>query len=386
LRNQFNQILAVPGIKYYGNISVGKNADITLEELQSMGFQAVLASVGAQGTKLLGLPGENFDGVYHAKDIVYHYNKLPPFSKKEYLVCCRVALIGAGNVMMDIAHWLIRDMKVNEVIAIARRGPAEVKFSRKEMEYIIANLDLDAFNGEMDRCTPVMQSIGQDVQAEKDYVLSASSRALPPVSKTRFRFEFLASPTRILGDDTGSVVGVEVEDNTLVSEQGEISARGLGSKRVLNVDAVIYCIGDKVDMNLGLPVKRNEFVKSPEPRFPIDGLSYEAYDPTAGKPIEGFFLAGWSREASRGLVGVARKDGENAAEAMLQYLRTQPMLAEVSPVIDRLEDVLRKSRKEIVTNPDVARLVAVELSEANRLGLEDFKMETNEEMLAAIGR
>ena len=386
LRNQFRQILAMPEIKYYGNVSVGQSGDITLDELRALGFQAILASVGAQGTKWLNLPGEELEGVYHAKDIVYHYNKLPPFSKQEYLVCCRVALIGAGNVMMDIAHWLIRDMKVNEVIAIARRGPAEVKFARKEMEYVIGNFDLEAFDAEMSRCAPVMQGVGQDVQAAKDYILSALPRALEPISKTRFRFEFLTSPVRFLGDDMGRVIGIEVENNTLVSEEGETRVHGLGKKRILDVDAVIYCIGDKVDMDFGLPVHKNEYVKNPEPRFPVDGLSYEAYDPAVGKAVEGFFLAGWSRKASSGLVGVARKDGENVADAMLKYLRTLPKVSVESPIINRLEDSLKKSGKEIVSKDDVARLVTVEQAEADRLGLEDYKMETNEEMLAAIGR
>ena len=386
LRNQFHQILAMPGVKYYGNVSVGNSGDITLDELRAMGFQAILASVGAQGTKWLNLPGEELHGVYHAKDIVYHYNKLPPFSKKEYLVCCRVALIGVGNVMMDIAHWLIRDLKVNEVIAIARRGPAEVKFYRKEMEYVIGNLDLEAFNTEMKRVAPIKQAVGQDMQASKDFILSALPRAQEPVSKTRFRFEFLTSPVRILGDDTGKVIGIEVEDNTLVSEEGETWVHGLGTKRIVDVDAVIFCIGDKVDMNFGLPVSSNEYVKNPEPRFPIDGLSYEAYDPGVDKPIEGFFLAGWSRKASKGLVGVARKDGENAASSMLQYLHTLPMVLDKSQVFNRLDNALKKSGKEIVSESDVARLVAIEQTEADRLGLEDYKMETNEEMLAAIGR
>ncbi len=385
LRSQFRQILAMPEINYYGNVFVGSNGDINLDDLRNMGFQAILASVGAQGTKRLNLPGEELEGVYHAKDVVYHYNKLPPFSKQEYLVCCRVAVIGVGNVMMDIAHWLIRDMKINEVIAIARRGPAEVKFTRKELEYVISNLDLDAFNTEMDRCAPIMRGVDQDVQVAKDFILSASPKALDPVSKTRFRFEFLSSPARILGDEMGGVVGIEVEDNTLVRVDGKTKEIGLGTKRILDVDAVIFCIGDEVDLNMGIPVQRNEYVKVSKPRYPIEGISYEVYDPSLGKPIEGLFVAGWSRKASTGLVGVARKDGENCASAMMQYLNTLPMVEE-PPIFKKLEGALSKCGKEIISKGDLAQLDIVEKAEAERLGLEDYKMETNEEMLAAIGR
>ena len=78
LRNQFRQILALPQIDYYGNVKVGQTGDLTLDDLRALGFQAFLITVGAQGTKWLGLPGEDLHGVYHAKDVVYHYNQLPP--------------------------------------------------------------------------------------------------------------------------------------------------------------------------------------------------------------------------------------------------------------------------------------------------------------------
>ncbi len=111
LRKQFQQILDLPAIDYFGNVIVGENGDFRLSDLRAMGFQALLVTVGAQGTKWLGLPGENLVGVYHAKDLVFHYNLLPPFSTKDFRIGKRVALIGAGNVMLDIAHWLIRESK-----------------------------------------------------------------------------------------------------------------------------------------------------------------------------------------------------------------------------------------------------------------------------------
>ena len=239
LRKQFRQILEMPDITYLGNVTVGKDTGLSLGDLRQMGFQALLVTAGAQGTKWLGLPGEEFSGVYHAKDIVYHYNKLPPFSVQEFNIGDKVALVGVGNVMMDIAHWVIRDLKVKEVIAVARRGPAEVKFSKKEMENLARNLDLQHLDAEIARVAPIMQSIGQDPAAAKDFILSGLPKALDPVSDTRFIFDFLASPTRILGNEQGAVVGLEVEENTLVQKDGDTKARGLGTKRILNVDTVI---------------------------------------------------------------------------------------------------------------------------------------------------
>ncbi len=84
LRKQFQQILEMPTVHYFGNVVIGRKGDLTLDDLQALGVDAIVVTAGAQGTKWLGIPGESIPkGVYHAKDIVYHYNKLPPYSQKE---------------------------------------------------------------------------------------------------------------------------------------------------------------------------------------------------------------------------------------------------------------------------------------------------------------
>ncbi len=386
LRKQFRRILEDPNIEYYGNLVVGKKGDLTLKELDALGFQAVLVTAGAQGTKWLGLPGEDLVGVYHAKDIVYHYNKLPPFSEKKFVIGEHVALIGVGNVMLDIARWLIRDVKVEQVTAVARRGPKEVKFTKKEMESIARNLDLAALDDEIERVAPLMEDIGQDVGAAKDFILSALEKAQYPVSESRFYFDFLASPSRIIGGERGEVRGLEVEDTALVPHNGDTKAKRLGTKRTLSVDTVIFCIGDRVDEDFGLPVRWNEFVKSPDPLYPVQGNSYEAYDPETENPVERVFVAGWSREASSGLVGVARKDGENGAQAVLQYLETQPPEENVPQVLGDFRLRVKKLSKRVVTKDEWQRLEAQEQVEAEKRGLEEYKFASNEEMLEVIER
>lgn len=384
LRKQFRQILEIPQINYFGNVVIGEQGDFSLRSLRALGFQALLVTAGAQGTKWLGLPGENLSGVYHAKDLVYHYNRLPPYSQQDFHIGKRVALIGAGNVMLDIAHWLVRDLRVDEVTAVVRRGPAEVKFSKKELEAVARNLDLEALEAELERVRPAADAVGQDVNEARIFMHSALPKALDAVSSTRFRFEFLASPRRIVGDEKGSTRGLEVEDTTLVCAEGEVQAKRLGTTRVVDVDTVIFCIGDKVDEGFGLPVRWNAFVKHPQPRFPVDGLSYEAYDPDSARVIDRVFVAGWSREASSGLVGVARKDGENGAQAVMQYLQTTPLLKDVNAVIGELEEQLARLNKPIVRKPNLWQLEQAEHAEATRLGVESFKFSSNKQMFAVM--
>lgn len=386
LRKQFRDVLKLPNIAYYGNVSVSLDDEISLGDLQKLGFDAVLVTVGAQGTKKLGLPGEELPGVYHAKDLVYYYNHLPPFSEQSFPIGQRVVCIGVGNVMMDIAHWAIRELKVEEVIAVARRGPADVKFTKKEMEIVAANLDLAALDAEFERTAPVMRAAGQDPDAAKAFILSAREHAEPPVSDTRFSFQFLASPNRMLADERGQVRALEVENTTLVAgTDGRTKSLDLGTFREIPCDTVVFCIGDRVDAGLGLPLdKWGDFAKNPNPRFAVDGISYEAYNPELQQPVEGIFLAGWAREASTGLVGTARKDGTNAAHVVIQYLDTATpkgagALAALAAKASRLAT-------PVVDKADLAKLEAVEAAQAVERGVPEFKFDSNTEMLAAIGK
>jgi ferredoxin--NADP+ reductase len=377
LRAQFRQILSDPLVSYYGNVIVGEEGDLRLADLHALGFQALLITVGAQATKWLGLPGEDLQGVYHAKDLVYHYNHLPLFADRCFLIGQRVAVVGVGNVMTDIAHYLISELRVMEVIAIARRGPAEVKFDKKELEHIIANLDLSAFDEEVERVAEVMRSLGQDPKAAREFVHSVSGKALACDSPTRLRILFLESPERILGDENGRVCGIVLQDNTLERVEGEVRARPLGKFHTLEVDTVIFAIGDRVDSGLGLPVRNGEFIKNSTPRFPVEGLSYEVE-----APFDGVFVAGWARKSSAGLVGVARKDGEQGAKAVLQYLAGRP---EQSAGLDEVEVALERLGKPIVRLPDLLRLDEAERIEGQRRGVEHFQFERNEEMLRVMG-
>ncbi len=375
LRKQFRAVLDNPNVDYYGNVTVGAQGDLSLDELRQMGFQAILVTAGAQGTKWLGLPGENLTGVYHAKDVVYFYNKLPPFSTRQYRFGKRCAIVGAGNVMVDIARHLIQEVKVEEVIAVVRRGPAEVKFDKKEMEHVIANLDLARLNTELERVAPIMKSIGQDPEAARKILLEALPRAEAKISNAVFRFEFLASPTQMLGDSKGTLTQLEIEDNVLVMKDGDTKARGTGNKRLLDVETVIFAIGDKVDESFGLPVEWHEFVKNANPRFPVDGTSFES-------TIEDVFVGGWSRKASDGLVGYARKDGINASKAVWQYLQTK---SPKTPEMELLSAKLNSLGKFVVRKEDIKVLEAVEIEEARKRGLEEFKFDNNQEMLEAMG-
>jgi ferredoxin--NADP+ reductase len=274
---------------------------------------------------------------------------------------------------------------VDEVIVVVRRGPADVKFTRKEMETVARNLDVAAFENEFTRVASIMQSVGQDPATSKAAFLAALPKALEPVSQTRLRFEFLASPVRVLGDWMNGVNALKVEDNILVGVDGNVKARGTGNTHQIEADTIIFAIGDTVDKDFCVPIFNDAYLSAPQPRFPVEGTSYEAFDPDTNQPIERVFLAGWARLASTGLVGVAHRDGERAAEAVLQFLHSQGPMRDLDNVVEKFEQRLAETHERVVDKAHLAKLTNAENAEALKLGLAEFKFTTNDEMFTAMG-
>ena len=110
-------------------------------------------------------------------------------------------------------------------------GPAEVKFTAKELESIIGGMDMDALEHEFERVKPVMVPLGQDPEVEKAVYLKAFGKAGKTGLKPLIEMHFLVSPVKIEGDEQGGVNTVVLEENTLVLSGEKTSARGLGTHR-----------------------------------------------------------------------------------------------------------------------------------------------------------
>ena len=383
LRKQFKRILAEPKVFYLGHVTVGQGQAITLAELKSMGFGAIVVTAGAQGTKKLGIAGEESRGVYHAKDVVYHYNSLPPFSERSFEIGKRVAIIGMGNVMVDIANWLLNHKKVDQVVVVARRGPVEKAYDDNEFEYIEQYLDNADMKQEIERIAPQLAAVGQNVEE----IMQKFVKQGEPAEGRRLTFRYLCSPTKVIANDQGRVSALEAEENEMVLQDGKTVAKGTGKRRRIDVDCVIYAIGDQVDASLGLPFSRGAFVTNPEKLAgDPNPAAYQPYDPEVKKALDGIFVAGWSRNASVGLVGVAKQDAERGMRVVNEYLKAKPGLSsgEMEEKIEALIDALRKKNVDAVTKEDVELLESAEQEEARARKTWDFKYASDDKMLEVI--
>src|SRR6266403_1156412 len=232
LRRQFHKILSDPRLTYLGHVPVGPAGPLSVSQLQRMGFDALVFAHGAQGTKYLGVEGERLPGVYHAKDLVYHYNRLPPFAEHDFPMGRRVAIVGVGNVMVDVVNYCAHYCDCDEIVAIARRGPF--------------------------------------VKA-----LAVKPEAAEP-TRARLRFRFLASPKRVVAEN-GRVVALEVEETRLERKGERINAVGTGEITRIPCDTVVFAVGDRVDERFGLPYREGLYVTAPAPeRDP--SAAYQVWD------------------------------------------------------------------------------------------------------------
>lgn len=342
LRKQFDQTLALPNVHYFGHVQIGSAYDLTLAELESFRPAAIVFASGAQGAKRLGLSGEDAHGVYASKDFVYNYNQLESHVARDFSSYRRIAVIGVGNVAIDVARWLLQDKPARyteSVVIVARRGPLEVKFDKKEIEHVepfISRADLVA---ELTRVQPLCAKAGQDVSPDKviaQYFPHVTDTPTAP-TPARLSFRFLSSPQSFVENAEGRVTQMVVAENELVAKSdGSTSARATGATATLNVDTALFAIGDKHDPAIGLPMGPEGYATRPnsgdpkaaDPTHP----SFEVWDPAAAQPRPGQFVVGWARKASTGLAGLARHDGELGARQALDYLQSAPDIGTLSDV------------------------------------------------------
>ena len=384
LRKQFGKILELPNVAYFGHVPVGATQDLSLGQLRDWNPAALVFAIGAQGTKKLGLPGEDARGVYSAKDFVYHYNLLPPFASWDFSTGKRIAIIGMGNVMVDIARWLLHDdpnRQTEEVTVIARRGPFEVKFDEKEFAHIEPHLDRRALQDELQRIKEQLVAVGQDVGKVPEASFPVLAKPYQEPVAPRLTFRFLSSPQAIQADASGRIARLTVTENLLIARDGTTAAKATDRTTDLDFDTMIFAIGDVVDPTVGLPYGTGGYVTNPDSAA-AERSAYEVFDPQTGKVVEGTYVVGWARKASEGLVGKARFDAEQGATHILKYLESAPE----RPVAS-LEEVcafFTRQGRPFVAKKDLVYLARAEEKQARERGLTSFKFADDPTMLAAI--
>src|SRR5437868_1235883 len=384
LRKQFAKVLALPNVHYFGHVCIAEEGCLCIDELRQFNPSAIVFAVGAQGTKKLGLEGSSARGVYSAKDFVYFYNQLPPFALQDFSIGKRVAVIGMGNVAVDLAHWLLVDApdKPDEVIVVARRGPFEAKFDQKEFAFVEKYLEREAFQQELQRIQPQLAAVEQDINkvAEDTFPILAKSPA-ERSGPGRLLFRFLSSPSSIHTDGEGRINRLRVSENVLVQRDGNMACKATERSADLDVDTMIFAIGDAADPSVGLPCGPEGYLINPDTTDP-QRAAYEVFDNERCCAMDGVYVVGWARKASEGLVGIARHDAEVGAVHVLKYLENAP--EKESATAAEIKRSIESKGVRVVDKTDLEHLARAEEEQARTRGIAWFKFSDDEAMLASI--
>src|SRR5215217_4538309 len=238
------------GCRFFGNVEVG--VDISHPELMEH-YDALIYATGAQTDKSLGIPGEDLPGSWPATEFVAWYNGHPDYRGLEFdLTAKRAVVIGNGNVAADVTRILtlsagelartdianhalqaLGESRVEEVVVLGRRGPAQAAFTSAELRELghldVVHLHVAPEDVELDPVSRRWLAEEGTFTARKNVQLlrEFASRPAPPDARRRIRLRFLRSPVQIRGTD--SVAAIDVRRNEITrTDDGVLRAQAVG--------------------------------------------------------------------------------------------------------------------------------------------------------------
>ena len=313
------KILQRGDIRLVGNVEVGR--DISVAELQEH-YDALIFSTGADTDAPLDIPGVDAPECYGGADFVSWYDGHPDHPRTWRLDAKEVAVIGVGNVGLDIARVLAKhsqDMMTTEIPAnvaevlaaspvtdvhvFGRRGPAQVKFTPLELRELGKQPDVDVIVDEEDfeydeGSNAALAASNQQRQVVKALEGYAMQEPEDLTASHRIHLHLFSSPAEVLTDDEGHVVGLRTERTHLT---GDGSVTGTGEFRDWPVKAVYRAVGYAGSPIPGLPFDAERHV------LPNEGGRVLGED---GKPLTGVYATGWIRRGPIGLIGSTKSDAQ----------------------------------------------------------------------------
>jgi len=328
-------VLEHDGVNFIGAVHLGD--DVTRDDLRSC-YDAVVYATGAMRDRRLGIPGEDLPGSYAATDFVNWYCGHPDVDADRFTVDAEsVAVIGVGNVAVDVARILIRDpaelretdvsqpvldalvaSKVREVHMIGRRGPAQAKFTTKELRELgeLAGVDVIVGAGEadLDAFDPVGEGAGlvaADRRVRGNYaVISDWAARTPAGAARRLVVRFWLSPAEIHGAE--QVEGLTVE-RTRLDAGGRLV--GTGQRERLSVQMVLRSVGYQSVPLAGVPFDSGSHT--------VPNAEGRVLGPD-GQPLAGEYVAGWLKRGPTGVIGTNKSDAAETVRSLLADLAGGP--------------------------------------------------------------
>ncbi len=330
------KVLQDPRVRFLGNVEYGR--DLTYADLKRH-YDAVVYTVGASSDRHLNIPGEELPGSLSATEFVAWYNGHPDYQNLDIRLDGQgVAVVGMGNVAVDVTRILAKtaeelgrtdiadhalpvlaQSQVTDIYMLGRRGPAQAKFTTKELRELgeLHNADVLVRPEELELDEKSAASIAHDPALLKNLEVLREFAARPLSGKPRrIHIRFFVSPVAILGE--GRVQKIRLEKNRL---DENLNAVGTGQFEELEVGMVLRSVGYK-----GVPL----------PEVPFD--SRKGVIPNQGGRVLregqvalGEYTAGWIKRGPSGVIGTNKADATETIKLLLEDAPRLPLAPEPAP-------------------------------------------------------
>lgn len=396
VQNDFAHVLSDSRIRYFGNVTVGK--DVSIEDLQ-LRYHAVVLATGADHDRELGLKNEK-KFVSGARDFVAWYNGHPDVSyessthfSKLIETSERCVIIGNGNVAIDCARILLSSIdklrwtdisdraldvfsrsKIKHVSIIGRRGHPQASFTMKELREITkldqvkfqvfeSELDLggktEASKGEIETHRPVKR---MDALLRETLKLKAKDG---PFAKS-LTLRFLLSPSEILLDSKDQLFNLRCERMELTGPTGAQQAKGTGIFEDFPCEMILRSVGYKA-----FPIQAN---------LPFDDKRGIIQTKDGGKVVDGLYAVGWIKRGPTGIIGTNIPDAKETVDSII---RDTEILKQKSIYNEDLEVLLNSKCLKFVDWPGYLKIEQEEerRGEASNPKRPRVKFQSRDEML-----
>ncbi|MEJ3405439.1 FAD-dependent oxidoreductase [Rathayibacter sp. YIM 133350] len=345
------EVLDRGDIRIFGNVRFGE--DITLDDLKKH-YNAVIFATGAVKDADLAIPGIGLEGSYGAADFVSWYDGHPDYPREWPLEAESVAVIGNGNVALDVARILakhaddllpteipanvyegLKASPVTDVHVFGRRGPTSVKFTPLELRELgeLRDVDMIVYDEDFDYDDAARAAVAGNKQVFViDKVLQQWRQREVGAASRRLHLHFFAKPISVLDDGSGHVGAISYERTKPDGEGGVV---GTGELRRVPVQAVYRAVG---------------YFGSPLPGIPFDkkfGVipNHEGQvlirDKTSGefRQMYGVYATGWIKRGPVGLIGHTKSDAMETVRHLINDLGNwwQPESPSEQSVVDLLD-------------------------------------------------
>jgi ferredoxin--NADP+ reductase len=384
--NALREVLDRGDIRIFGNVHYG--TDITLDDLKKH-YNAVIFATGAIEDAPLVVPGIDLEGSYGAANFVSWFDGHPDVPRTWPLTAASTAVIGNGNVALDVARMLAKhadDLLVTEIPAnvfdglkaspvtdvhvFGRRGPAQAKFSPLELRELgeLRDVDMVVYDEDFELDAASEQAIATNKQV---FVLMKvmnewRTRETGKASR-RLHLHFYAKPVEVVDDGHGNVGAIRYERMEPDNAGG---VRGTGEVREIAIQSLYRAVGYYGSPLADLPFDEKRGV-IPNHEGQVQGDD--------GKIIPGIYATGWIKRGPVGLIGHTKSD---AMETVKHLLHDQAQWwAPTSPDEQSVTDLLDERGVKYTDVAGWARLDEHEIALGEPQGRARVKVVDRQEMI-----